>query len=203
MLDHPGMKTAEVLEVPIEAAARDAELARKHIRLESIEALARERCQGEVDPVLRGQSLGHEVAPYNTVLTSTIAGDVVSPYTPVWRCRMQGLWLQAAGVLAILLAIAHSNIIELKVFAKARIEPQRMRNVLRMVSQASTVDWIGIGVLLIAAPAFGSQVPRQWVVAVAVVVYGYAAIGNAVVTRGRHPGSWLMGVAVARALMGL
>jgi hypothetical protein len=116
---------------------------------------------------------------------------------------MRDLALQAAGVLAILVAIAHGIITELQVFAKARIEPQRIRNVLRGVSQASTVDWIGMGVLLIAAPAFGSQVARQWVVAVAVVAYGYAAAGNAVVTRGRHPGSWLMGVAVALALMGL
>jgi hypothetical protein len=89
------------------------------------------------------------------------------------------------------------------VFTKTRIEPQRTRNVLRMVSQASTVDWIGMGVLLIAAPAFGSQVARQWVVAVAIVAYGYAAVGNAIVTRGRHPGAWLMGVAVALALIGL
>jgi Putative transposase len=43
MLDHSGMKSGEVLEVPIEAATRDAKLARKHIGLESIEALARER----------------------------------------------------------------------------------------------------------------------------------------------------------------
>jgi hypothetical protein len=116
---------------------------------------------------------------------------------------MRDLALQGAGVLAILVAIAHGKIIELQVFAKVRIEPQRMRNVLRMVSQASTVDWIGTGVLLIAAPAFGSQVARQWVVALAVLTYGYAAVGNAVVTRGRHPGSWLMGVAVTLALIGL
>jgi hypothetical protein len=29
MLDHPAMKSAEIAEVPMEAAARDAELARK------------------------------------------------------------------------------------------------------------------------------------------------------------------------------
>jgi hypothetical protein len=116
---------------------------------------------------------------------------------------MRDLMLQAAGVLAIVVAIAHGITLELKVLAKARIEPQRLRNVLRGVSQSSTVDWIGMGVLLIIAPALGSQVARQWIVAVAVVAYGYAAVGNAVVTRGRHPGSWLMGLAVALALMGL
>src|SRR5262249_22555700 len=66
VLDHPGMKRAEVAEMPIEAAARDAELAGEHIRLQGIEALLRERCESEVDPVLRGQSVGHE--SYHTAL---------------------------------------------------------------------------------------------------------------------------------------
>lgn len=116
---------------------------------------------------------------------------------------MRDLALQAAGVLAIVVAIAHGAIAELRVFPKARIEPQRTRTLLRGVWQASTVDWIGMGVLLIVAPAFGSEVARQWVVAVAVVVYGYAAVGNAVATRGRHCGWCLMIGVVALALMGL
>jgi len=77
-----------------------------------------------------------------------------------------------------------------------------MRRLLRGVWQASTIDWIGIAVLLIAAPAFGSQAARQWVIAVAVVVYGYAAIGNAVATRGRHIGWFLMSGVIALALIG-
>ena len=116
---------------------------------------------------------------------------------------MRDLALQAAGMLAILVAIAHGAIAELRVFPNARIEPRRMRVLLRGVWQASTVDWIGMGVLLIAAPALGSQAARQWVIAVAVVVYGYAAVGNAVVTRGRHWGWCLMISVVALALMGL
>jgi hypothetical protein len=116
---------------------------------------------------------------------------------------MRDLLLQAAGVLGILVAIGHGAVAELRVFPNARIEPQRTRTLLRGVWQASTLGWIGMGVLLIAAPAFGSQVARQGVIAVAAVVYGAAAVGNAVFTRGRHPGSWLMGVAVALALVGL
>jgi hypothetical protein len=115
---------------------------------------------------------------------------------------MRDVALQAAGVLAILVAIAHGAVAELRVFPRARIEPQRTRNLLRGIWQASTVDWIGMGVLLIAAPAFGSQVARHWVIAVAVVVYGYAAVGNAVATRGRHIGWCVMSSVVALALMG-
>ena len=115
---------------------------------------------------------------------------------------MRDLALQAAGVLAILVAIAHGVIVEQKVFARLRIEPLRTRGLLRMLCQASTVDWIGIGVLLIAAPALGSDAARLWIVTVAVVVYGYAGIGNAVATRRRHIGWLLMTCAVGLALMG-
>jgi hypothetical protein len=73
---------------------------------------------------------------------------------------------------------------------------------LRMVWQASTVDWIAMGALLIAAPMFGSETARQWVVAVAVVIYGYAAVGNGTATRGRHVGWCLMLLVVALALLG-
>ena len=81
--------------------------------------------------------------------------------------------------------------------------PRWARNLLRGVWQLSTVDWVGIGLLLIAAPSFGSQVARQWVIAVAIVVYGVAAVGNAVATRGRHVRWCLMSGAIALALMGL
>ena len=116
---------------------------------------------------------------------------------------MRDLALQAAGALAIIVAIAHGIIAERRVFPRLRIEPERTRGLLRMVWQASTVDWIGIAVLLIATPALGSQAARQWVIAVAVVVYGYASIGNAIASRGRHVGWCLMGSVVALALLGL
>lgn len=116
---------------------------------------------------------------------------------------MRDLALQAAGALAIAVALAHGIIAEVGVFPKARVEPRGIRALLRMVWHASTVDWIGMGVLLMVAPALGSEVARRWVIAVAVLVYGYAAIGNAVATRGRHFGWCLMTGVVALALMGL
>lgn len=115
---------------------------------------------------------------------------------------MPNIALQAAGALAIAVALVHGAIGELRVFAKAPIGPPRTRNLLRMVWQASTIDWIAIGVLLIAAPAFGSQTARNWIVAVAVVVYGYAAIGNAIANQGRHVGWMLMAAVVALAIIG-
>jgi hypothetical protein len=116
---------------------------------------------------------------------------------------MRDLALQAAGALAIVTAIMHGAIAELHVFSNARIEPRGTRRLLRLIWQASTVDWVGIGILLIATPALGSETARRWIIAVAVLVYGYGAIGNAVATRGRHAGWLLMGLVVALALMGL
>ena len=116
---------------------------------------------------------------------------------------MRDLALQVAGALAILVAIVHGAIAELHVFSKARIEPGRVRTLLRMVWQASTIDWIGIGVLLIAAPAFGSESARRWIIAVAALSYSYAAIGNAVANRGRHVGWMLMSLVVALSLVGV
>jgi hypothetical protein len=111
--------------------------------------------------------------------------------------------LRAAGLLGIFVAIGHGVVAEWHVFAEARVEPQKMRDLLRIIWQASTVDWIVIGVLLIAAPALGSQAARQWIIAAAVVVYGYAAVGNAVATQGQHIGWLLAAGVVGLALLGL
>ncbi|MGE0752593.1 MAG: hypothetical protein AB7K64_18630 [Variibacter sp.] len=91
---------------------------------------------------------------------------------------MRDLALQAAGVLAVLVALAHGSLAEWRVFPNAQIAPRGARRLLRMVWQASTVDWIAVGVLLIAAPALGSEAARRAIVALAVVVYGYGAIGS-------------------------
>jgi hypothetical protein len=115
---------------------------------------------------------------------------------------MRDLALQAAGALAILVAILHAVISERRVFATAHIEPRGTRRLVHLIWHATTIDWIGIGVLLIAAPWLGSQVARHWVIGVAVVVYGYAAVGNALAVRGPHAGWILMSCVVALALTG-
>ncbi|MBN8956097.1 MAG: hypothetical protein J0H17_05860 [Rhizobiales bacterium] len=116
---------------------------------------------------------------------------------------MRDLALQAAGMLAILAALIHGALAELSVFPNAQVAPRGARRLLRLVWQASTVDWIAIGVLLIAAPALGSDAARHAIIALAVVVYGYATVGNAVATRGRHYGWCLMLAIVVLALLGL
>jgi hypothetical protein len=91
---------------------------------------------------------------------------------------------------------------ETKVFARATVEPPRLRFLLRMVWQAGTIAWIGGGVLLIAAPTMGSPVARHWIILTLAVVFGCAALGNAIVTRGRHFGWIGMSAVVALAVAG-
>lgn len=115
---------------------------------------------------------------------------------------MRDLMLQASGVLGILVAVVHAVLGETKVFAQARIEPDWVRRLLRWLFHAGAVAWIGAGVLLLAAPSMGSEAARMWIVAMAAATYGSAALGNAWVTRGRHPGWMLLTAAIGLAIAG-
>ena len=77
-----------------------------------------------------------------------------------------------------------------------------MRLLLRLVWQAGTVAWIGMGVLLIAAPSMTSPVARSWIVAVAVIVFGAGALGNAWAMGGRHFGWIALAAVMIAALAG-
>jgi len=116
---------------------------------------------------------------------------------------MRDLALVAAGAIAISVAIVHSVLLEFLVFPKLRMDSQGMGRIVHAVCQMSTVDWIAIAVLLMAAPWFGAPSARHWVIAAAVVVYGVAAAGNLWATRAPHPGWILMSCVVVLALMGL
>ena len=115
---------------------------------------------------------------------------------------MRDLLLQCAGVVTIAVALIHGILGETKVFARARIEPERLRILIRLVWQASTVAWIGGGVLLIAAPHMGSEPARHWIVVTLIGVFGFAAVANAWATRGRHFGWMALGAVVAMAAAG-
>ena len=108
---------------------------------------------------------------------------------------MRDILLQAAGLAAIMVALIHGWLGEAKIFARATIEPERLRILIRLVWQASTVAWIGGGVLLIAAPWMASDLARHWIIGTMAAVFAFGAAGNAIATRGRHYG-WLALTAV-------
>ena len=115
---------------------------------------------------------------------------------------MRDLLLQGAGAAAIVAAIIHGVLGETKVFPRVTIEPLRLRSLLRLVWQASTVAWIGGGVLLIAAPLMASELARHWIVVTLACVFGFGALGNAWATRGRHFGWMVLSAVVAMAVAG-
>jgi hypothetical protein len=115
---------------------------------------------------------------------------------------MRDLLVQCAGVLTIVVALIHGYLGEAKVFARATIEPARLRTLIRLVWQASTVAWIGGGVLLIAVPWMGSEPARHWIVATLACVFGLSACANAWATRGRHFGWMALSAVVAMAVAG-
>lgn len=115
---------------------------------------------------------------------------------------MRDLLLQCAGVAAIAVALIHGVLGETRVFSRARIEPERLRILIRLVWQASTVAWIGGGVLLIAAPWMDSAPARHWIVITMASVFGLSACANAWATRGRHFGWMALSAVVALAVAG-
>src|SRR5664279_1977409 len=118
------------------------------------------------------------------------------------RREMRDMLLQAAGVGAIVVALIHGWLGETRIFARATIEPERVRTLIRLVWQASTVAWIGGGVLLIAAPSLGSESARHWIVVTMVAVYAFAVVGNAWWSRGRGFGWKALSVVVVLAVAG-
>lgn len=116
---------------------------------------------------------------------------------------MRDVALQLAGTLAVLAALVHGALGETKVFARAQIEPRWVMRLMRAVWHCGVVAWIGGGVLLIAAPSFGSDSARCWIVVVFAAVYGAAAIANAVATRGRHFGWIVLSAVVVLTLAGI
>jgi len=116
---------------------------------------------------------------------------------------MRTLLVQSAGMLALAAALVHGVLAETKIFPRLRIEPERLRLLIRLVWQCSTVAWIALAVLLIASPSFGSEAARQWVIAVSVVTFGLEALGNAWATRGRHFGWVALTLVVGLAATGL
>ena len=115
---------------------------------------------------------------------------------------MRDLILQCAGVAGIVVALIHGALGETKVFARATIEPARVRMLLRLVWQAGTVAWIGGGVLLIAAPWMASEPARHWIIATIAIVYGVGALANAYWSRGRHFGWMALSAVVVMAVAG-
>ena len=115
---------------------------------------------------------------------------------------MRDLLLQCSGLAAIAVALIHGVLGETRVFARATIEPPRLRNLIRLCWQIGTLGWICGGVLLIAAPSMASAPARHWIVITMCAMYGFGMIGNAWVFHGRHFGWMALSAVIAMAVAG-
>jgi hypothetical protein len=115
---------------------------------------------------------------------------------------MHDLFLQAAGIAAVAVALLHGVLGETRVFSRATIEPPRLRNLIRVCWQIGTVGWACGGVLLIAAPSVASASARHWIVITMSVMYGFGMLANFWVLRGRHFGWAALGAVVVMAIAG-
>jgi hypothetical protein len=115
---------------------------------------------------------------------------------------MRDLFLQLSGLAAIAVALIHGVLGETKVFARATIQPPRLRTLIRLVWQAGTIAWIGGGTLLLAAPWMASEPARHWIIVTFACVFGFAALANAWAMRGRHFGWLALSAVVALAVAG-
>jgi hypothetical protein len=115
---------------------------------------------------------------------------------------MRDILLQCSGLAAIAVALIHGVLGETKVFPRITIEPRRLLTLIRLVWQASTVAWIGCGVLLAAAPWMASDQARHWIVVTLACVFAFAAFANAWATRGRHFGWMALSAVVVMAVAG-
>jgi hypothetical protein len=115
---------------------------------------------------------------------------------------MRDFLLQCSGVAAIAAALIHGVLGETRVMPRVTIEPARLRTLIRLVWQAGTVAWIGGGVLLVAVPWMASEPARHWIVVTMACVFAFAALANALATRGRHFGWMALGAVVVLAVAG-
>ena len=115
---------------------------------------------------------------------------------------MRDLLLQCSGLAAIAVALIHGVLGETRVFARATIEPPRLRTLIRLCWQIGTMGWICGGVLLIAAPSMASAPARHWIVITMCAMYGFGMIGNAWVFHGRHFGWMALSAVIAMAVAG-
>ena len=115
---------------------------------------------------------------------------------------MRDLLLQCSGLAAIAVALIHGVLGETKVFARATIEPARLRTLIHLVWHAGTVAWIGGGVLLLAAPWMESESARHLIIVTIACVFAFAAFANARATRGKHFGWMALSAVVVLAVAG-
>lgn len=115
----------------------------------------------------------------------------------------QSLALMAAGIVGAATAAVHGVLTQklmVRPFASLAVADGRMSPVIRRIVpvllQYSTFSWLLCGVALVWAAVVAGPEVRLAVGLLAGGQYLFGAVGNALGTRGRHPGWMLLAVAI-------
>src|ERR1044072_4127048 len=98
-----------------------------------------------------------DIVPYTTVLTA--ASHRRSTINNCMEASMRDIILLSAGVAGIVVAIIHGVLVETKVFAKATIQPESLRTLIRIVWQAGAGARVGRGRPAVVGAPPGSAAP--------------------------------------------
>lgn len=115
---------------------------------------------------------------------------------------MRDLAVVLAGLLGVVVGCVHGVLGETRLFARSRIEPPYARRMVRLGWQCGATAWSGVGILLILAPAFHSDIARHSVIVMSSLIYGFGAFANVRATGGRHFGWFLLVAIIALACLG-
>ena len=115
---------------------------------------------------------------------------------------MEHILMQLGGAVGAVTGVIHGYLGEKKLFAQATIEPAYARKMARLGWQCGAVAWVAMGVLLIIAAGFESPDARRAVIVSSVIMYLTGAVGNAIVTKGRHFGWAVLALAIGLLIAG-
>ena len=114
----------------------------------------------------------------------------------------QNLLLQAAGVLAVGIALYH-GIYGDKIMQALTITPSEKAPLMRGSFHIGTMGWLAGGILLVVASMLEPGIGRNAIVFVYAFVYGFPGVANAMMNGGRPNIGWVgLLLVVVLALLG-
>ncbi|MEO0398361.1 MAG: hypothetical protein AAF224_02935 [Pseudomonadota bacterium] len=115
---------------------------------------------------------------------------------------MQDIFLYGAGLLGIIISVAHGYIGEVRVVRPVRASTTQAKRVLHAIMFLSAVYWFAASALLLITPLLLSDAQRPFVVYGVALVFVSGCLGNLWATRGGHFGWILLAAAAALAIAG-
>ena len=116
---------------------------------------------------------------------------------------METVLLPLAGLLGVIVALAHGWLGETKIIAHSKFPGRQAKGFVRAMWHLSSASWIAGSLLIAASPWLVTPAQRPWVVAYACLPMVWSIVANAWISRGRHFGWMALAVVVGLAALGV